>query len=265
MQIDMKSVGETAVKSYGRVMTIAIWQMLVLPLIIGLVHVFAPFSGPWSEIVFLTACAGTIFGAPAFAQLINLNAGLTLLGVIASTIIMPFSLPLLALWILDSAGEFNFAAYGLRLFVFLICPAVMAIGYHRFTKSHERPSNQVLQLGSVFFLALFAVAVMDGVGARLLTDTQYLLAMLSLAFGIHLVFFFSTTLVFRYIDRPNAWTAGLLSGYRNLGLLLAVAGALLPNDFILFVALWQIPMYIMPMLVHKSFRALEQHEYPPEP
>ena len=265
MQIDIKSLGVTAVNSCGRVMTIAIWQMLVLPLIIGVVHVLTPFSGPWSEIVFLTACAGTIFGAPAFAQLINLDAGLTLLGVIASTLIMPLSLPLLALWILDRAGEFDLIAYGLRLLVFLVCPALIAFGYHRFTKSHARPNDQVLQLGSVFFLALFAVAVMDGVGERLLTDTKYLLAMLSLAFGVHLVFFFSTTLVFRCINRPIAWTAGLLSGYRNLGLLLAVAGALLPSDFILFVALWQIPMYIMPMLVHKSFRALEQHGYPPEP
>ena len=255
MQIDLKSVSKAAVKSPWPVITIVLWQMLASPLIVGAVHVFAPFSGTWSEIVFLTACAGTIFGAPAFAQLVNLDTGLTLLGVIATTLVMPISLPLLALWILDSAGEFDLAAYTLRLFVFLICPALIAIGYHRFVKYIARPSNHVLQLGSVFFLGLFAVAVMDGVGERLIVDTKPLLTMLSLAFGVHIAFFFSTLLVFGYVNRSIAWTAGLLSGYRNLGLLLAGAGSLLPSDFILFVALWQVPMYVMPMLVHKSFRA----------
>ena len=264
MQIDLKSVGKAAVNTPGPVMTIALWQMLVLPLIIGGVHVFAPFSGAWSEIVFLTACAGTIFGAPAFAQLINLDSGLTLLGVIASTLVMPFSLPLLALWFLDSTGEFDLAAYTLRLLVFLICPALIAIGYHRFAKSEARLSNQVLQLGSVFFLGLFAVAVMDGVGEQLITDTKPMLTMLLLAFGVHVTFFVSTAFVFRYVNRSAAWTAGLLSSYRNLGLLLAVAGSLLPNDFILFVALWQVPMYIMPMLVHQLFRIAEGDGSPPE-
>ena len=257
MQIDLKSVSRAAVNSPGPVITIALWQMLFLPLIIGAVHVFAPFSGVWSEIAFLTACAGTIFGAPAFAQLINLDSGLTLLGVIASTLVMPLSFPLLALWFLDSAGEFDLAAYALRLLVFLICPALLAMGYHRFAKSEARLNNQVLQLGSVFFLGLFAVAVMDGVGERIIADTKPMLTMLLLAFGIHVTFFFSTALVFRYVNRSDAWTAGLLSSYRNLGLLLAVAGSLLPNDFILFVALWQVPMYIMPMLVHLLFRAAE--------
>ncbi|MDJ0955528.1 MAG: hypothetical protein QNI91_01645 [Arenicellales bacterium] len=264
MQIDLKSVSRAAVKSPWPVMTIVLWQMLALPLIFGTVHVFAPFSGTWSEIVFLTACAGTIFGAPAFAQLINLDSGLTLLGVIASTLVMPFSLPLLALWILDSTGEFDFAAYTLRLFTFLVCPTLVAIGYHRFARSDVRLSNQVLQLGSVFFLSLFAVAVMDGVGERLIMDTKPILTLLALAFGIHVTFFFSTALIFRYVNRSIAWTAGLLSSYRNLGLLLAVAGSLLPNDFILFVALWQVPMYIMPMLVHKSFRVVGGYGCPPE-
>lgn len=258
MQIDLKSVSGAVIASPWRVMSIVTWQMLVLPLIVGLVHVFAPFSGAWSEIMFLTACAGTIFGAPAFAKLINLDAGLTLLGVIVSTLVMPLSLPLLALWILGSAGEFDLATYGLRLLIFVICPTLIAIVYHWFTKRNARPNNNnALQLGSVFFLGLFAVAVMDGVGERLITDTKPLLAMLTLAFGIHVVFFVSTALVFSYVNRRIAWTAGLLSGYRNLGLLLAVAGALLPSDFILFVALWQIPMYIMPILVYRWFRAPE--------
>ena len=264
MQIDLKSVSRAAIKSPWPVITIALWQMLALPLIVGAIHVFTPFSGAWSEIMFLTACAGTIFGAPAFARLVNLDTGLTLLGVIASTLIMPFSLPLLALWILDSSGEFDLAAYAMRLFIFLVSPALIAIGYHRFVKSSTRLSNQVLQLGSVFFLALFAVAVMDGVGDRFIVDTQPMLIMLSLAFGIHVVFFFSTALVFRYFDQSIAWTAGLLSGYRNLGLLLAVAGSLLPSGFILFVALWQVPMYIMPMLVHKSLKTAEGYKFPPD-
>jgi BASS family bile acid:Na+ symporter len=226
--------------------------MLVLPLAAGLIHMLVPFSGAWSEVMVLTACAGTIFGAPAFAQLTGADARLVLLGVLASTLLMPLVLPVVALWTLGGSAEFDFYTYGLRLFVFLVVPAVIAGLYHGLTGPARRSRHAgFLRLGSVFFLSLFAVAVMDGVGQRLAAQTQAVLELLLLAFGIHIVFFGSALAVFSAIDTRTALTAGILCGYRNLGLLLAVAGALLPPDFILFVALWQIPMYVMPLLIRR--------------
>ena len=47
----------------------------------------------------------------------------------------------------------------------------------------------------------------------------------------------------------SALTAGLLSAYRNMALMLAVGGTLLPADFVVYVALWQVPMFLAPLAV----------------
>ncbi len=53
-------------------------------------------------------------------------------------------------------------------------------------------------------------------------------------------------------------TAGLLSGYRNMAVMLAVGGSLLPPDFVVYVALWQIPMFLTPLAV----RVLDKRRQP---
>jgi hypothetical protein len=73
--------------------------------------------------------------------------------------------------------------------------------------------------------------------------------MLGFALALHAMFFGVSALPFLRRDGHRALTAGLLSAYRNLAVVLAIGGAMLPPDFIVFAALWQIPMYVMPLIV----------------
>lgn len=233
----------------GRVFRIMGWQMIALPVMLGLWHRFSPWSGQWSELVFVTACAGTIFGAPAFARVMKLDDTLTLRGVIAGTLLMPLVLPLTAPLVTERASDFDFAAYAGRLVVFILLP-LAAAGWYQ-TRRRGQWVNDRLWFGrlTIVFLVLFGIAIMEGVGAHFVSQPRHMIGLLALALVTHVLFFASSALLFGRWGRHQALTAGLLAGYRNLAIVLAVGGSLLPPGFIIYAALWQIPMYLTPLAV----------------
>lgn len=233
---------------WKRLIPVMGWQMVLFPLLLGAWHRLSPWAGHWSELLFITACAGTIFGAPAFARVMRLDAALTLRGVIAGTLLMPLVLPLLAPVVTQRLSDFDFAAYAGRLVVFIVLPLAIAWGYQsRFGHGGAGGSRWPGRL-TIVFLALFGIAIMDGIGARFVAAPGSMLGLLGFAVLVHVAFFAVSTLCFLRRGRREALTAGLLSGYRNLALVLAVGGSLLPPGFIVFAALWQIPMYVAPLV-----------------
>lgn len=233
----------------ARLVKVIGWQMILLPSAIGLWHRIGPGAGEWSELMFLTACAGTIFGAPAFARVMRLDSLLTLRGVLAGTLLMPVVLPVLAPLVTQRTGEFDFAAYALRFCIFILIPLAAAGLYQiRGPAAGDRQSRLFSRL-TILFLALFGVAVMDGIGARFISEPMEMLGLLGISLGVHAAFFGLSFLVFLHWGRREALTAGLLSGYRNMAVLLAVGGNLMPPDFVVYVALWQIPMFVTPLAV----------------
>ena len=236
-------------QGFGRLAAVLGWQMLLLPALIGVGHGWVPVGGRWSELMFLTACAGTIFGAPAFARVMRLDALLTLRGVLAATLLMPLILPVLVPLVTQRTAEFDLPAYAARFFIFIVLPLAAAFLYQTRSSGIRPARHRLFDRLTIVFLSLFGIAVMDGIGARFVEQPLNTLGMLGFALAVHGAFFGLSFLIFLQWGYREALTAGLLSGYRNLALLLAVGGSLLPPDFIVFVALWQIPMYLTPLLV----------------
>lgn len=248
LTIDMRNAVPDR-RAAARLTKILGWQMVLLPAAIGVWHRFVPGAGDWSELMFLTACAGTIFGAPAFARVMGLDTLLTLRGVLAGTLLMPVVLPLLAPLFTQHAGEFDFPAYALRFCVFILVP-LTAAGIYQLRRPGERVhETRLFNRLTILFLALFGIAVMDGIGPRFMAQPGQMLGLLGFSLAVHAVFFGLSFLLFLRWGRREALTAGLLSGYRNMAVMLAVGGSLLPPDFVVYVALWQIPMFLTPLAV----------------
>lgn len=232
-----------------RLAKVIAWQMVILPAAIGLWHRFVPGAGHWSELMFITACGGTIFGATAFARVMHLDTLLTLRGIILGTLVMPLVLLLLVPLVTQRTAGFDFSAYAARLCIFIVVPIVAAAAYQSKRRDASAGETRLFGRLTLFFLALFGIAIMDGIGARLVHQPWSTLGLLVFALAVHGVFFGLSVLVFRRWGRREALTAGLLSGYRNLAVVLAVGGSLLPPDFVTYTALWQIPMYVTPLIV----------------
>ncbi|KAA3632903.1 MAG: hypothetical protein DWQ08_02685 [Proteobacteria bacterium] len=236
----------------GAVMRVSLWNMLALPAAVAALHLYTPLGGQITGFAFYTACAATIFGAPAFARLMGLDEPLTLKGTLAAVLVMPVTLPVLAGWVRGSAEGFSLTAYGWRLVVFLVVPLAIALACHSRPRLAEALKRSApVHNGSVFFLCLFAIGIMDGIGARFVEAPGRMFSLLAAALAIHVVLFVAGALAFARSGASFALAAGLLASYRNLGLLLAVAGPLLPKDFIVFVAIWQVPMYLTPLVMRR--------------
>lgn len=232
-----------------RLVKVLAWQMILLPVAIGIWHRFAPVAGQWSELMFLTACAGTIFGAPAFARVMRLDTLLTLRGVLVGTLLMPVALPLLAPVFTQRTGNFDFADYAIRFCIFILVPLAAAGIYQLRRPDGPARETRLFNRLTIVFLALFGIAVMDGIGVRFLQMPWHMLGLLGFSLLVHAVFFGLSFVMFLRWGYREALTAGLLSGYRNMALLLAVGGSLLPPDFVVYVALWQVPMFVTPLAV----------------
>jgi hypothetical protein len=97
---------------------------------------------------------------------------------------------------------------------------------------------------------------MDGVGERLMTDPIWVieatLAACITAIGLNL----ATTVALVPYGVQVAATAGMLSGFRSMALYLAVLRAAADPRVALFFGLYQIPLYLGPLIMAPAYRWL---------
>ncbi len=103
-------------------------------------------------------------------------------------------------------------------------------------------------------LLTFGIAVMDGVTARLLADPATVLVFVAAAFAVNIVMQLLGAAAFLWLGRQAALSIGLTSGYRNMGLMLVLTAGIAGPDMALFVAMAQLPMYMLPALMHPLYR-----------
>ncbi|WP_372491042.1 hypothetical protein, partial [Falsiroseomonas oryziterrae] len=100
-----------------------------------------------------------------------------------------------------------------------------------------------------------AIPCMDGVGEALAARPLDFAGMLAFALGLNLVLQALGFLVFRAAPRRAALSAALVTGTRNMVLLLAALGDT-ASDLGLIVAAAQLTLFVMPAIVAPAYRVL---------
>lgn len=222
--------------------------MVGAPLLAALAFRLLPLPDGLALSVILTATSTPLISAPAFALLLGLEAELALIVVLGCMAVVPFTVPALALALLGLAIDLSVPELMGRLAAFIgagfACALVLrrAVGGERI-----RAESRALDGINVVFLVAFAVGVMDGVTARLLAEPMHVGLFAAAAFALNIAQQAAGAAAFWLAGRRAALTVGLLFGYRNMALILAVLGAATPPDFLLFVAVAQLPMYLLPV------------------
>jgi len=96
---------------------------------------------------------------------------------------------------------------------------------------------------------------MHGVAARLREDPAFIGLLLLVACVAGVLLHAAGYLLFRRAGHSAAWSAALLSGNRNMGLMLAVTAGTAGEAFSLYVGIAQIPMYFAPLVLMPLVRA----------
>lgn len=241
------------VKRPALVIAASLWIMLAIPLLSGLaltlsgLEVLAP--GLFIALLLQTS-APPVMSSPTFAALLRLDAALSLATMLLCTAVIPLTGPLFAAAFVGNALELSPQGLSLRLAALIAGSAAVAYLVHWLAgKERIARQHQTIDGMSVLALFVFAVGLMDGATAALLSRPVLVVGLVVAAFLLALLFGAVTFAVFRRAGRSKALAIALCAGGRNMGLMLAAAGGFVPDLTWLYFALAQFPIYLAPYLL----------------
>lgn len=233
---------------------ILVWQIVVLPALAAIL--LRPLLSDYFYLLAVVSlCTSAITATTALTRLFGLNDALSLVVGLVGTLLMPVPLYLfLSIGVsLDIEVELN--VYLNRILIFIVAPFVVVALLRAIISEQTDEWLRGQMPGAVLILLIiFGLSVMDGVQALLLEQPLLLFQYVLLAYCISLVVQLLTFLMLRFLGRRDAMTACLLSAYRNMGIVAAIAGASLGDHFFIFLGVWQLPMYTLPWLLEKVYR-----------
>ena len=241
----------------GLAVVLALLNLIAVPLVVWPVWQAA---GLWPGLIAalcLSAMAPGIISAATTATFLRLDSSLALLLTLFSNFLVPFTLPPLALWLLDLDLKIGIVDLSLRLALIVALALVGAIAVRRFLGPRLEASGSTLDGISVVVLMVFAIPLMDGVVARAQAEPLKLAGFVAGAFaGMLLCNLVMALGTLPFLDRRTALTAGYCSGGRHNALMMAVLPVTADPDIFLFIAAVQFPIYLMPALLQPLYRRL---------
>jgi BASS family bile acid:Na+ symporter len=233
------------------------WLLIACPLLAFLVVSAAGLDGPLGAalVIMATGCATT--SAPAFARLVGLDASISLVVSVISTLLVPFTAPPIALGLLGIDLAISLGGLMLRLALIVGLPLALALLIRRLVAPARLEAAGGMVDGAVVLLLVgYGIGVMDGMQAKLLAEPAWVAGGLALAVAANLGLNALTALAFAPAGRRIALAAGLLSGNRNMALYLAVLPAATEPRILLFFALCQFPLFLGPFLLRPVYDRL---------
>lgn len=260
IRLDWRRLVKTA-RSPALPAALTVWQLLACPILLWWSLDLLGLPASLALVVVLQAAAPPIGSLAAFAMFIGLDATLAMIGTVLTTLALPLTLTFILAWILPEAGiQLDIWEFFAWVSIVVAAPFAVAAIVRQVVGVETLNRNDDLLAGiNVVLLAVFAIAVMDGVTAAFLAKPAVIGKLLALALVSTFVLHALGFALFHRAGTEVAYTAALLSGNRNMGLMLVVTAGTAGEWFSLYVGVAQIPMYFMPMLLapllQRSLRA----------
>lgn len=223
---------------------------------IAVFRIFAVEDGLATALV-LMAAAPPIMSSPALALLLGLDGALCLVIMVAATMAVPLVLPTVVLGLLGLNLAIDASALVLRLALFIATALVSGFAL-KAVVGETRLNAAALAIDglAVILLVAFAIAIMDGVSAQALADPARVARYVAAAFAANLALQGCAAAACAGMGRRRALTVGFAAGNRNMALLLAVLPATSDSALLLFFALAQLPIYLLPAGLTPLYRRL---------
>lgn len=229
------------------------WTMIVMPLLFAGVCFAFDLEGRFPDLylaIMLQAIASPMMAAPAFAALMGFDATLILLTRVASTALTPLTASFYAYLFLGGTLSLSPLALGVKLLAILAGSALIAAVIRRLAGGGAiaRRKDEIDGL-NVLVLFVFVAAVMESVADSFLAAPLLATAIGVLAFGVTFAVLGVTLPAFLWAGRDRAFALAFMASQRNMGLMLAATGGVLPDMAWLYFAMCQFPIYLAPHLM----------------
>jgi len=235
----------------GALVAVALLQ-LALPLAAALGFAGLGWAGPVALAVVLTLAAAPITGSPNLAIMARGDPVPALRALVLGTALLPLTvIPVfLVVPALGDAGAVALVVLRLLAVIALAGGLALALRGAGVVRDRDVPAIDGL---AALLLAAIVVALMGAAGPALLTLAGWglLAGVMALNFGLQL----AAGLVARARGTDPA-AAGIVAGNRNIALFLGVLPAGLVPDLLPWIGLYQIPMYLTPLLMPPVYARL---------
>jgi BASS family bile acid:Na+ symporter len=169
---------------------------------------------------------------------------------------LPFTLPAMALWLLGLELQISLLEFMGRLAVMIGGGFAMAIAVKRWWMDAEALKRHAPHIDGLMVasLMIIAIAIMAGVTEFSFAQPGFVLLTIAAAFIANASLQILGALVFLPAGRRLAFTAGHMAGNCNMALILAVLADRAQIEVVIFFALAQLPMYMMPIVANRIYR-----------
>ncbi|MHA1164496.1 MAG: Na+-dependent transporter [Alphaproteobacteria bacterium] len=239
------------------------WTALAVPALFGLLCAagnIATLSPDIFVALILQAVASPIMSSPAFAMLMGLDATLVLATLVTTAAVTPFTA---ALFVSIFGLELNLSPMdlGLNLFAIVTGSAALAGIVRKLAgmAAITRHSKEIDGF-NIILLFIFVAAIMENVGAQFLARPLVMLGLTALAFAVFLTILFVTGIAFIWAGRTNALALSFMSSQRNMGLMLAATGGVVPDLAWLYFAIAQLPIFLSPYMFARPVKWAISHK-----
>lgn len=235
---------------------------LVLPLCaVGMFAVFGVSAEPMALAVILACAAPTISGGASLALILRQDPARMMQFLILGTALFPLTL-IAVLMTLPIAIDLR-VVLGIALRALIIILGSAALGFMLRAWLLRRPSAHQIQAmdgAAILFFAIIVVGLMAALGPILRNDPMaaltWAVAAFGLSFGLQTIALFGlgyTPL------RPVSGPLALAAGNRNIALFLVTLPPEVMSPLMIFVACWQLPMYLTPIVLTRLYRLAPAH------
>ena len=222
---------------------------LAMPLALAsAAHLFG-LSGANVSALILLAAACTISGAPNLVLMCGHPPDQALRNLVIGAFVLPVSIvPVLALWspLAGSWGELAGAAA--RLLSLIALAAAGALLLRRTFDMQATRVAAAIDAASNMLMAVLVVALMSAIPTAWSTDRVGLFGTLAVACGANFVLQLVGYVAWARARREVRVSAAVGMGNRNMALFLAALPAATMDPLLLFIACYQIPMYLTPLV-----------------
>ncbi len=204
----------------------------------------------------LMAASAPIMSAPTFALILGLDAAFAIAVVVLNHVLLPFTLPVMALWLLGLELQISLLEFMGRLALMIGGGFAIAIVIKRWLMGPEQLHRHAGHIDGlmVVCLVVIAVAIMAGVTEYFFARPNFVLLTIAAAFIANAALQVFGALVFLPAGRRRAFTAGHMAGNCNMALILAVLADKAQIEVVIFFALAQLPMYMLPVVANRIYR-----------
>jgi BASS family bile acid:Na+ symporter len=236
------------------------WTTVAIPALFGAACLATGLEARTPELflaLMLHGVASPMMAAPALAAVMGLDATLVLITLVTSSALVPFTAPLFLALFVGPGLTLAPVALGLKLLAILAGSALAAAVIRRLAGAAAiRRHKEAIDGFNILILLVFVAAVMESVAARFLATPLLVIELAAFSFILFFAVLGLTTLLFAKAGRDRAFALGLMTTQRNLGLMLAATGGMLPDLVWLYFALAQFPIYVAPYLLMPLARRL---------